>query len=464
MQVSAVVEVIEAVNSRINALVWGAPMLVLLVGTGLLLTIVTRGIQFRKLPFAFREVLGKLFRPTEGEGTVRPFQALATALASTVGVGNIAGVSTAVFAGGPGAIFWLIVSGLLGMATKFAEIAIALNYREPDATGTMRGGAMYVLKKGLGLGWLGAIFALLTGIAGFGLGNMVQANSVADALRASFGVPPWISGLCLAGLTALVVLGGIRRIAEVTQFLVPFMCLIYLGAAVFILIRFAGEVPEVIGMILRDAFTPQAAVGGFAGSTVKAAIVNGFKRGLFSNEAGLGSAPMVHATAVTDHPVRQAAYGIFEVFVDSLVVCALTGFTVLVTGAWTSGENGAAMSARAFAIGLPGEWGHLTVTICVIAFAFSTLIGWAYYGETAVVYLLGSRAALPYRLFWTAAVYVGAIGSLHLVWDIADTLNGMMAIPNLIGVLGSIGLLLRLIQEFFRPGGVEERARLGRRA
>ncbi len=443
-------ELIARINQKANALVWGGPMIVLLMGTGLLLTILTRGIQFRKLPFAFREVLGKVVAPARGEGTVRPFQALATALASTVGVGNIAGVATAIHLGGPGALFWLMVSGLTGMSTKFAEIAIALNYRERDAGGTMRGGAMYVLRKGLRLPKLGATFALLTGIAAFGIGNMVQANSVAEAVHASFGVQHWLTGAVLSVLTALVVLGGIRRIAEVTQFLVPIMCAIYIVAALVILARFAGALPEVIRLIVEGAFTSQAAVGGFAGATVKAALSEGIKKGLFSNEAGLGSAPMVHASAVTDHPVRQAAYGIFEVFVDSLVVCVLTGFTVLATGAWESGEAGAAMSAQAFAIGLPGEWGHLTVTISLIAFAFSTIIGWAYYGETAVTYLLGARVALPYRLLWTAFVYLGAIGSLHLVWEIADTLNGLMAIPNLIGVLGSLPLLLRLIGEFFR--------------
>ena len=445
-------ETITSINRTVNTYVWGVPMMVLLMGAGLLLTILTKGIQFRKLPFAFREVLGKLFKKGRGEGSVSPFQALATALASTVGVGNIAGVSTAIFLGGPGALFWLLVSGLLGMSTKFAEIAVALNYREPDSSGTMRGGAMYVLKKGLHMPWLGATFALLTAVAGFGIGNMVQANSVADAVRASFGIEPWQTGLVLAFLTGLVILGGIRRIAEVTQILVPFMCLLYLVGAVVVLSRYAGAIPDVFRLIVESAFTGQAAAGGFAGATVKSALSLGIKRGLFSNEAGLGSAPMVHSSAVTDHPVRQATYGIFEVFIDSLVVCMLTGFVVLATGAWQSGETGAALSGKAFAIGLPGEWGHFTVSISIIAFAFSTIIGWAYYGETAITYLFGTKTALPYRLAWTVFVFLGAIGSLHLVWDVADTLNGLMAIPNLIGVLGSLGVLMRLVREFFGAG------------
>jgi AGCS family alanine or glycine:cation symporter len=297
--------------------------------------------------------------------------------------------------------------------------------------------------------WLGAVFAFLTGIAGFGIGNMVQANSVAETINASFGVDHWLTGAVLAAVVALVVLGGIRRIAEVTQFLVPIMCVIYVGGAIVVLIRFAGEIPGAVALVVDAAFNGQAAMGGFAGATVKSALSQGIKKGLFSNEAGLGSAPIVHASAVTDHPVRQAAYGIFEVFVDSLVVCVLTGFVVLTTGAWESSSAGPAMSAEAFAIGLPGEWGHVVVTVSVIAFAFSTIIGWAYYGETAVTYLLGTRVALPYRLIWTGFVYLGAIGSLHLVWDVADTLNGLMAIPNLVGVLGSLGLLLRLMSEFF---------------
>ena len=342
----------------------------LLLGTGLVLTVATRGVQFRKLGFSMREVVGKLFTKTQGEGTVRPFQALATALASTVGVGNIAGVATAIHLGGPGALFWLMVSGVLGMSTKFAEIAVALHYREEDSSGTMRGGAMYVLKNGLKMPWLGAVFAFLTGIAGFGIGNMVQANSVAESLNKSFGIDHWLTGAVLAAVVALVVLGGIRRIAEVTQFLVPIMCVIYLGGAVVVLIRFAGEIPGAITLMMDAAFSGQAAVGGFAGATVKSALGQGIKKGLFSNEAGLGSAPIVHASAVTDHPVRQAAYGIFEVFIDSMVVCMLTGFVVLTTGAWQIGSVGPAMSAEAFAIGLPGEWGHLAVTVSVIAFAF----------------------------------------------------------------------------------------------
>ncbi|GBD31409.1 Amino-acid carrier protein AlsT [bacterium HR33] len=443
------VETIAAWNSWLNNLVWGAPMLILLVGTGLLLTVLTGAVQFRRLGTALREVLGKLTRHGGGVGNVTPFQAVATALASTVGVGNIAGVATALFLGGPGALFWLWISGLLGMCTKFSEIVVALHYREPDATGTMRGGAMYTLKKGLGLPWLGAIFAFLTAAAAFGIGNMVQANSVADSLRASFGASPAIVGAVLVVVTGAVILGGIRRIAEVTQFLVPFMALFYLGGGILIILTRIGEIPSALRLVFEGAFSGTAATGGFAGSTVMMALRYGVARGLFSNEAGLGSAPIVHATADTDHPVRQGLYGIFEVFVDTILICTTTGLVILVTGAWDDGQTGAALAAQAFQIGLPGTWGHLIVTTGLVLFAFSTIIGWSYYGETGIVYLLGAKAALPYRIVWLVFIYLGAVGSLHVVWDIADTLNGLMAIPNLISVLGSIPLLLRLQREFF---------------
>ncbi len=442
-------ETLSRFNATLNGLVWGWPLIVLLLGTGLVLTFLTGAIQFRRLGFALREVLSRVRWRSGGQGEVRPFQAVATALASTVGVGNIAGVATAIFLGGPGAVFWLWVSGLLGMATKYAEIVVALHYREPDASGTMRGGAMYVLRKGLGWPWAGSVFALLTALAAFGIGNMVQANSVAHVLKTTLDVPGWASGVGLVVLTALVILGGIRSIARVTQWLVPFMALFYLGGALLVLALHAAQLPGALKLIFDGAFCGTAAVGGFAGSTLMGALRYGVARGLFSNEAGLGSAPMVHATADTDHPVRQGLYGVFEVFVDTLVICTATALVILVTGSWTSGLTGAALSARAFELGLPGTFGDVIVTGGLLLFAFSTLLGWSYYGDTAMVYLLGAGAALPYRVAWLGFVYLGATGSLHLVWDVADTLNGLMAIPNLIGVLGSLPLLLRLQREFF---------------
>ena len=433
----------------INGIVWGGPMIVLLMGTGLVLTILTRGVQFRYLGFAMKEVLGKLTQKSTGEGDVTPFQAVATALASTVGVGNIAGVATAITLGGPGAVFWLWMSGILGMCTKYAEIVIALNYREKDSTGTMRGGAMYSLRKGLNLGWLGTIFAVLVSIAAFGSGNTVQANSLAQIMETSFGVAPWITGLSLATVTGAVILGGIKRIGEVTQVLVPFMCILYLGGGLLIVLLNIGELPNAIGLIFTGAMSGTAAAGGFAGASVSLALRYGVARGLFSNEAGLGSAPLVHAAAVTDHPVRQGMYGIFEVMVDTVLVCTLTALAILVTGTWTGGETGAALSAQAFTAGLPGGFGGFIVTGGVLLFAFSTLVGWSYYGETAIVYLLGARAALPYRIVWLVAIYVGSVSSLEVIWNVADTMNGLMAFPNLVAVLGLIPVLLKLQKEFF---------------
>jgi AGCS family alanine or glycine:cation symporter len=446
---SQVLEQLHALERALNGYVWGGPMIVLLMGTGLLLTILTGFVQFARLGTSLREVLGKVFTRGRGAGSVTPFQAVATALASTVGVGNIAGVATAIFLGGPGALFWLWISGVLGMCTKYAEIVVALHYREPDEAGVMRGGAMYTLKK-LGLPWAGGIFALLTSLAAFGIGNMVQANSVAASLNASFGIPPFHTGFILMVLTAVVILGGIKRIGEFTSVLVPFMAIVYLGGGLVILVMHADRLPAALSLVFDGAFTGTAATGGFAGSTVMLALRYGIARGLFSNEAGLGSAPMVHAAAQTDHPVRQGLYGIFEVFVDTILICTMTGLVILVTDTWTSGATGAALSAKAFETGLPGTWGHVIVTVGVLLFSYSTLIGWSFYGETGIVYLLGARAAVPYRILWLVFIYLGAIGQLHVVWDVADTLNGLMALPNLAALLLSIPLLLRLQREFFK--------------
>ncbi len=442
-------EQIAAANSWLNGYVWGWPIIVLLVGTGVVLTVLTGFVQFRYLPFALREVLGKLTHKSTDAGSVSPFQAVATALASTVGVGNIAGVATAISLGGPGALFWLWVSGVLGMCTKFAEIVIAMHYRQTDSGGTMRGGAMYTLRDGLGMPWLATIFAGMVALAAFGIGNMVQANSVADSLRASFGIDTSVTGIVLAAVTAAVILGGIKRIGEVTEILVPFMAIFYIGGGLVILIRYAGELPGVLALVFESAFSGAAATGGFAGATVMMALRYGIARGLFSNEAGLGSAPMVHAAARTDHPVRQGLYGIFEVFVDTILVCTTSGLVILVTNVWADGTTGAELAGRAFSAGLPGGWGNIVVTTSLVLFAYSTLIGWSYYGETGIVYLFGAKAVVPYRLIWLVFIYLGAVGSLHLVWDVADTLNGLMAVPNLISVLASIPLLLKLKKEFF---------------
>tara|TARA_Y100000588_G_scaffold351404_1_gene403162 strand:+ start:896 stop:2248 length:1353 start_codon:yes stop_codon:yes gene_type:complete len=444
-----VVDQLQLLHEKINALVWGGPMLLLLIGTGLLLSVATKGVQFVRFGFAIREVLGKIFADNIGEGTVRPFHALATSLASTVGVGNIAGVATAISLGGPGALFWMLFSGVVGMATKFSEITLALRFRERDDQGIMRGGAMYILAKNLNCRWLGVIFAALVALAAFGIGNMVQANSVAIAAQNTFGSPSWLTGLVLCVVTALVVLGGLRRIVEVASILVPAMCLLYLLGGITILALHINHIPAAIMLVIRSAFAGQSTVGGFVGVGITQSIRFGVARGLFSNEAGLGSAPIVHSSAVTDHPVRQGCYGIFDVFIDTLVVGFVTGMVILTTGVWESGSTGTALAYMAFQEGLPGEWGGLIVNIGLILFAFSSIIGWAYYGETGAMYLLGTKVLLPYRLLWVGFVYLGATGSLQLIWNLADTMNGLMAFPNLLAILGSLGILQKLTSNFF---------------
>lgn len=461
-------------NESLNSFVWGPFMLFLLMGSGACLTLATRGVQFRRFAFAVRQVI-RSGRTLRGEGTVSPFQALATSLSATIGVGNIAGVSIAIATGGPGAVFWMVVSGVLGMATKFAEIAIAIEYRRKQGGtpmrggakwvrnkfvrvdlsegGVMRGGAMYVLAERFGMKWLGSFFAACCAFAAFGIGNMTQANTVVTGLVDTYGIPPWLSGGALAGLTALVVVGGIRRIAAVVSVLVPAMCGLYMACALVVLVLNLDALGSVIGQILSSAFTSHAAMGGFAGSTVRGMIQTGVARGLFSNEAGMGSAPIVHAAAVTDHPVRQASYGIFGVFVDTIVVCNLTAFSVLATGVWTSGSTGAVLVSEAFSRGLPGAWGGQFVTLSICLFGFSTIIGWAFYGETGFIYLFGAGTTLPYRIAWVAAVLVGSYGGLEVVWRISDTMNALMAVPNLVAVLGSIGLLQRQMRGFFKNGG-----------
>ena len=442
-------ESLSSINSMVNSIVWGTPMIMLLLGTGIVLTLVTKGIQFIRFPFAIRQVLGKTESTGASEGTVSSFQALATSLSATVGVGNIAGVSTAIVLGGPGAVLWVFLSGLLGMATKFCEIAVALEYRERDEHGIMRGGAMYILSKAFNMHWFGIVFAILCSMAAFGIGNMIQANSVADVMSSTFNINPHITGVIMAAITAIVVLGGIRRIAEVATFLVPGMCVLYTISALYILGTNIEQLPAVFSLIISSAFEGQAAVGGFAGATVRSAMQSGIARGLMTNEAGLGSAPIVHAAAVTDHPIRQASYGIIGVFVDTLVVCMLSAFAVLSSGAWTSGSTGAALTAEAFSRSLPGEWGGIMVSIAIMLFAFSTIMGWSYYGETAMTYLFGVRVLLWYRIAWVLVVYLGSVGSLELVWSVSDTMNGLMAVPNLVAVLGSITLLRSQLREFF---------------
>lgn len=442
------VNTIESINGTINGLVWGPYMLILLVGTGIYFTFRTNFLQVKEFGFTMKETLMKIFSKEESaeEGDITPFQALATALAATIGTGNIAGVATAIALGGPGAVFWMWVSAFFGMMTKYAEVVLAIKYREKKE-GSWVGGPMYYIEKGLGLKWLAVIFSIFGALAAFGIGNMVQANSVAAAL-AGYNIPPLVTGIVLAVAAGLVILGGLKRIASVTEKIVPFMAVFYIIGAVIILILNASGIPGAFGLIFKHAFTPASAIGGFAGAVVMDAMRRGVARGVFSNEAGLGSAPIAHAAARTDHPVRQGLWGIFEVFADTIVICTLTALTIISTGVWNSGLTGAALTTAAFNDGLPGP-GGVIVAIGILFFAFSTILSWAYYGEKCAEHILGSGINKVYRIVWLPLIIVGAIGSLDLIWDIADTLNGLMAIPNLVGLLGLSGVVLSLTKEFF---------------
>jgi AGCS family alanine or glycine:cation symporter len=444
-----IMEFFMELNSKLNSIVWGPPFLVLIVGTGVLYTFRTNFMSITKIGYVMRNTLLKMFdKSTVGEGEVTPFQAVATALAATIGTGNIAGVATAIALGGPGAVFWMWLSAIFGMATKYGEVVLAVKYREKTPDGRFVGGPMYYIRNGLNLKWLAAIFALFGALAAFGIGNMTQANSVAAVLEANFGVNKWISGIVMAAATAAVVLGGLKRIVQVTEKLVPFMAAFYVLGGIIILVTNASKIPAAFGLIFGDAFTGTAAIGGFAGSTIREAARYGVARGVFSNEAGLGSAPIAHAAATTDSPVRQGLWGIFEVFMDTIVVCTITALSIMLTGVWDTGQTGAALSALAFDTAIPGIGGSI-VAVGVLLFAYSTIIGWEYYGERCAEYLLGSKAILPYRILFIPFIVIGAIGGLVTIWDIADTLNGLMALPNLIGLLGLSGVVIKLTKEYF---------------
>jgi AGCS family alanine or glycine:cation symporter len=452
---------------ELSGWVWGWPLLALLVGTGIYLTVLLRGLQFRQLAHSLWLAFFK--RREEGaEGDISHFQALMTALAATVGTGNIAGVATAIAVGGPGALFWMWITGLVGMATKYAEAVLGVRFRVTDPRGEMSGGPMYYLSRGVGgpLGrTLGFLFALFASIAAFGIGNMVQSNSVADAMRSSFGVEPLWTGLAIAALAGAVILGGIKSIGRFTALLVPTMIGFYmLGALVVLALNWRG-IPAIFVYVVKDAFQPAAPLGGFAGASLMAAVRMGVARGVFSNESGLGTGAIAAAAAQTRQPVTQALVSMTQTFIDTIVVCSLTGFAIIATGAWTQIDpaTGAALSGspltiRAFSTGLPGDWGGYIVSVGLALFAFSTLLGWCYYGERAVEFLLGVRAILPYRALFIAASFLGAwvLGfpgntGFELVWSFADVMNGAMAFPNLLGLLLLSGVVARETRAYFGP-------------
>lgn len=453
--------IMDFITGPLNDFAWGPIMLVLLVGTGVFLTVRTRCIQVRRFGFIMKSTIGSLFRREKKDhgGNLSPFQAMTTALAGTVGTGNIAGVTGAIFVGGPGAVFWMWVSAFFGMCTKYAEILLAVKYREKDTDGVYRGGPMYYIKDGLGKhwGWLAAVFAVLGGLAAFGIGNISQSSEIAGAMTGLFGVKPLYTGIGVAVVVAAVVLGGVKRIGQVTSYLVPFMSVFYILAGIVLLVMRITDIPAAFVSIVREAFSLKSVGGGVFGYAMMTAMRQGVARGVFSNEAGLGSAPMAHAASSTEEPCEQAMWGVFEVFVDTIVICTITAFAVLLSGVLNTpgGLDGftskGAAAVAAFNTILPGTVGGTVIQISLIFFALSTILGWSYYGERCWGYLTHNNKAviLIFRLVFILVCVVGATGSGSLMWDISDTLNGLMAIPNLIGLLLLSGVVARLTRDYF---------------
>lgn len=449
-------ETLNSIVGAVNAVVWGPLMLVLILGVGLFLQVGLKLMPILRIGTGF-SLLFKGRSPEDGEGQITPFNALMTALSATIGTGNIAGVATAVFLGGPGALFWMWITALVGMATKYSEAVCAVKFREQDSQGNFVGGPMYYIKNGLGENWkwLGVAFALFGSIAAFGIGNGVQANGVAQVLETNFGFNPSITGVVLMVLTGAVVLGGITRIGAVAGALVPFMAVGYIAAGLIVLLINADQLGSALGLVFTHAFTPSAAEGGFAGAAVWAAIRFGVARGVFSNEAGLGSAPIAHAAAETKGPVNQGLIAMLGTFIDTIIVCSITGLAIIASGVWTSGESGAALTSLAFETSLPGFGGYL-IAIALSIFAFTTILGWSYYGEKCVGYLLGAKVLIGYRILWIVAIYFGATADLGFIWLLADTLNAMMAIPNLIALILLSPVVFAVTKEFFASKGQSE--------
>lgn len=449
-------DVVQHVLETIDGVVWGPFLLIpLLLGTGVYLTIRLTGLQFRKLGPALRLAFGRV--DEEAEGDVSHYQALTTALAATVGVGNIAGVATAISLGGPGAVFWMWVTALLGMATKYSEAFLGVRFRAQDERGGMNGGPQHYLARAIP-GRVGVVlsvaFAVFALAASFGIGNMTQINTVATQLEGSFRIAPWLTGLVLLVATALTVIGGIRSIGRVTAYFVPIMIVLYVLAALVVLVLNAGAVLPALWLIVRGAFSGTAATGGFVGAGVAAAIQFGVARGIFSNESGLGTAGIAAAAARTDHPVRQGLVSMTQTFIDTIIVVTMTGLVIVTTGAWqVPGLAGSQITSEAFDLGLPGDWGHLVVTVAVMFFAYSTVLGWEYYGERNAERLWGIRAVPIYRIVFTLVVFVGATIQLETVWTFSDIANGLMALPNLIGLLICGGLVARETRAYLAHDG-----------
>jgi alanine or glycine:cation symporter, AGCS family len=441
----------EKLIGQLSDFVWGPPLLILLLGTHVFLTFRLRFIQ----RYLGKAIKLSVQRSHEGRGDISQFGALTTALAATIGTGNIVGVATAVAAGGPGAVLWMWLTGVFGIATKYSEALLSVKYRIKTKEGLMAGGPMYVLERGMKQKWLG-VFAVLTAISAFGIGNMVQANSISTLVNETFRIAPWITGLVMAVLTAVVILGGIKSIARVCEGLVPFMAIFYVGGCIVLLVMNASTIPATLQLIFQSAFTGQSMLGGFAGATMKEAIRYGVARGLFSNESGLGSAPIVAAAAQTKNPVRQALVSSTGTFWDTVVVCAMTGLVLVNSGEWIKGLKGAALTKAAFSdIHIVGP---IVLTVGLLTFVFSTILGWSYYGEKAAEYLLGPKVITPYRWLWVGAVMLGAVLSLPTVWSLADVTNGLMAIPNLISLIVLNGVIVAETRHYLWSNNLDAEA------
>ena len=423
-------QAIENLISTLSGIIWGPPMLILLVGTGIYLTIILKGMQFWALPHALKLIFHK---EEDGEGDITHFAALMTALAATVGIGNIVGVATAITLGGPGAVFWMWVTGIVGMATKYSEAILAVKYRQVGENG-MKGGPMYYLRDGANMPKLGMAFAIFTAGAAFGIGNMTQSNAVASILNSEMAVPHWVTGLVLLTMTAVVILGGIKSIGKFTSKLVPVMILAYVMAAVVILVMNYDKIGGAFGLIFYHAFTPIAAGGGFAGAAIAAAIRYGVARGVFSNESGLGSAPIAAAAAKTNVPAKQALVSMTQTFIDTLLVCTMTALIILISPYWHEGVSAGVLTMQSFTYHL-GTVGGYIVIIATVLFAFSTILGWSYYGEKAIEFIFNGKYIKLYRVIFISVVMVGAMMKLEFVWNFSDLMNGMMAIPNLLALL-----------------------------
>ncbi|MGV3072450.1 alanine/glycine:cation symporter family protein [Corynebacterium phoceense] len=449
-------DALQTLFDTIGGVVWGPFVLIpLLLGTGLWLTIRLGGIQFRTLSRAMRHAFIDGNSDSDStEGDISNYQALTTALAATVGVGNIVGVATAISVGGPGSLFWIWVTGVVGMASKYTEAYLGVRFRTTDAKGEQSGGPQYYLKRGIP-GPLGKILAFLFAVfavfASFGIGNLTQANAVATNMESAFGVSPVLSGVIMFIALGAVLLGGIQAIGKITSAFVPLMIVVYILGGITVLIVDVAQIPDALSLIFTDAFTGTAAVGGFTGSAIIQVIQFGVARGIFSNESGMGSAAIAAAAAKTPHPARQGLVSMTQTFIDTIVVVTITGLVIVVSGVWDQGrENAGTMTADAFAAALPGHWGGTVVSVSIIFFAFSTIIGWSYYGERSLESLVGRHGTVPYRMIFTIVVFLGAVTELDVVWSFSDMANGLMALPNLVGLLILSGLVARETRAYLK--------------